>query len=127
MSSKVVDLSMHSLAKARRLMNKIKKDNQTVKLHFKLPAAKTKHTSQQEQVKRISVKCPQCNSQLVSTDDAITCSSSNMKYIVDDIKAAKERYGDSAGLWLGKTAYRFLEQYEQDQDSLRCDFYEAKR
>lgn len=126
MIKKTVDLSKHSLSSAKRISTQMKKDSPNTQFHFILPSANAKKTNPQDATKKIAVKCPICNSQLVSTEEAIVCSSSNIKLIIDDIKAAKKRYGDSAGLWLNKTAYRFLEQYEHDHEQLKCDFYEKK-
>lgn len=127
MKTKTVDLSKYSMPKAKKMMVSLTKNNPNIKYHFILPSSQPKKSNINEGTKRISIKCPQCNSQLISTEDAIVCSSSNIKLIVADIKATKERYGDAAGLWLGKTAYRFLEQFEKDPENLKCDFYEKKR
>lgn len=120
MSKQTVDLSKHSLANAKRITNRLKKEQPGVKFHFILPVA----NGGSKKNKKSVVKCPICNSDLERTEEGVKCTSANVPAILSDIAEAKQRYRESAGLWLSKVAYRFLAHYERDGVKAVCDFFE---
>jgi hypothetical protein len=123
MRQKKINLKKYSFAAAKRAIKRlnefIKLYNYNIKLIFILP--ERKKVAYQAELKKERT-CPYCGSHLVQTVNGIVCNGDNLKNISFEIKTKREKYGDSAEMFLSIRANRFYDLYMTIGRTLECNY-----